>query len=75
MTRWRSGAEGVTGMLKKKSQVERLAIAYTLLASIWDEMANGKVEDNLLQLAVNAQTDINRIVWKLNELNGGDGDG
>lgn len=62
-------------MLKKRRQVERLAIAYGLLDSIWEEMANGKVEDNLLQLAVNAQTDINRIVWKLNELNGGDGDG
>lgn len=62
-------------MLKKRRQAERLAIAYGLLDSIWEEMANGKVEDNLLQLAVNAQTDINRIVWKLNELNGGDGDG
>lgn len=61
-------------MIKKRRQVERLAIAYGLLDSIWEEMANGKVEDNLLQLAVNAQTDINRIVWKLNELNGGDGD-
>ena len=61
-------------MLNKRRQVERLAIAYGLLDSIWEEMANGKVEDNLLQLAVNAQTDINRIVWKLNELNGGDHD-
>jgi len=59
-------------MIKKRRQVERLAIAYGLLDSIWGEMANGKVEDNLLQLAVDAQIDINRIVWKLNELNGGD---
>lgn len=62
-------------MLKKRRQVERLVIACGLLDSIWEEVANGKVEDNMLQLAVNAQTDINRIVWKLNELNGGDGDG
>jgi len=61
-------------MIKKRRQVERLAIAYGLLDSIWGEMANGKVEDNLLQLAVDAQIDINRIVWKLNELNGGDHD-
>ena len=58
--------------MEKRSQVERLAIAYTLIASIWDEMTAGKVEDNLLQLAVNAQIDINRIVWKLN---GGDMNG
>lgn len=57
--------------LKKRSQAERLTIAFSLLDSIWEEMAAGKIESGLLQTAVYAQTDINRIVWKLNERNGG----
>ena len=57
---------------KKRSQIERLIIAETLLASVWEEMKNGNIEDNLLQTAVYAQIDINRIVWKLNDLNGGE---
>ena len=60
--------------LKKRSRTERLTIAKTLLSSIWEEVRVCKDEDiehGLLQLAVDAQTDINRIVWKLNVFNGG----
>lgn len=53
--------------VKKRSQLDRLNTAFVLLDSIWCEMANGTVEDNILQLAVYTQTDINRIVWMLNE--------
>ena len=61
--------------LKKRSQIERLIIAEMLLASVWEEMKNGNIEDDLMQTAVYVQIDINRIVWKLNELNnGGDKD-
>ena len=58
--------------MKKRSQIERLIIAEMLLASVWEEMKNGNIEDNLMQTAVYAQIDINRIVWKLNDLNGGE---
>ena len=44
--------------LRIRSQQERLTIA---------EVRFGKVEDGLLQTAVNAQIMCNRIVWKLNE--------
>lgn len=54
--------------MRRRSQIERLSIAYSLLDSIWEEMTDGNVEDNMIQLAVYAQTDINRIVWKLNEM-------
>lgn len=61
--------------LKKRSQIERLIIAEILLASVWEEMENGNIEDNLMQTAVYVQVNTNRIVWKLNELNnGGDKD-
>ena len=52
--------------LKKRSQVERLTIAFSLIDSVWEEMTNGIVEDDMLQIAVNMQTDVNRIVWALN---------
>ena len=56
--------------LDKRSQLERLTIAFDLLDKVWSEMADGKVEAGLelLQLAVYIQTDANRIVWLLNKL-------
>lgn len=55
--------------LIKRNQAERLAIAFTLVDSIWEEFTTGKIEDGLLQQAVYLQTDVNRIIWKLNDLN------
>lgn len=57
--------------LKKRSQAERLLIAFTLIDSIWWEMQNGKIDSDLLQLAVDTQVDINRIVWLLNKQTSG----
>lgn len=57
-------------LIEKRSQLERLTIAFDLLDKVWSEMADGKVEagHELLQLAVYIQTDANRIVWLLNKL-------
>ena len=55
--------------LTKRSQAERLAIANSLIASVWEEYLNGSIDRSNLQLAVNIQINVNRIVWKLNELN------
>lgn len=52
--------------LKKRSQAERVAIAMTLLESIWDEVRTGNADD-ILQEMVYVQMFTNRIVWKLNE--------
>ena len=52
--------------IQKRSQIERLMIAFTLIDSVWEEMANGTVEDDMLQIAVDTQVDVNRIVWALN---------
>lgn len=57
--------------LKKRSQAERVAIASTLLESIWDEVRTGKADD-ILQEMVYVQLFANRIVWKLNQKNGGE---
>lgn len=57
--------------LKKRSQAERVAIAMTLLESIWDEVKAGNAED-ILQEMVYVQMFTNRIVWKLNQKNGGE---
>ena len=57
--------------LTKRNRMERMIIACTLLSSIWEEVKDCKATDiemGLLQNAVYAQTDINCIVWKLNEL-------
>lgn len=56
-------------MPDKRSQAERLTIAESLLSGVWDEIERGKIDDGVLQLAVNSQIMCNRIVWKLNELN------
>jgi len=57
--------------LKKRSQAERVAIALTLLESIWDEVKAGQGDD-ILQEMVYVQMFTNRIVWKLNQKNGGE---
>lgn len=57
----------------KCSQTERLTIAESLLASVWEEYINGNIDRSNLQLAVYCQTNINRIVWKLNALNNTEG--
>ena len=57
--------------LKKRSQSERVAIASTLLESVWDEVRNGSADD-ILQEMVYIQMFTNRIVWKLNQKNGGE---
>lgn len=53
--------------LKKRSQADRLIIADALVDSVWEEIRNGKSE-NVLQLAADIQVNVNRIVWKLNEI-------
>lgn len=57
-------------LIKKRSQEERLEIAFDLLDKVWSEMVDGNVEDSpgLLQQAVYIQTDANRIVWLLNKM-------
>jgi len=54
--------------LTKRSQTERLIIVDTLLTGIREELSKGKTEENILQLAVNCQVEINRIVFKLNHI-------
>ena len=53
-------------MLNKRSQLERLAIAETLVSQVCEEVLSNNVKGNILQTAVNIQVDINRIVWYLN---------
>lgn len=55
--------------LTKRSQAERLAIANSLIASVWEEYLNGSIDRSTLQVAAYIQANANRIVWKLNELN------
>lgn len=58
--------------MKKRSKVERMVIANTLLTSIYEELLKGETDDidGLLQIAVYAQVEMNRIVFELNQLNG-----
>ena len=55
----------------KRSKAERMVIAGLLLSEIYQELLDGKTRDvaGLLQTAVYLQTDINRIVFWLNEYN------
>lgn len=57
-------------MIAKRSQLERLTIAESLIVSVMEDITEGNTEDviNTLQTAVNCQTEINRVVWKLNEV-------
>ena len=54
--------------MKKRSQTERLIIAKTLVASVWEEYCNGSIEEGNEQIVVYIETYINRIQWKLNSL-------
>ena len=56
-------------MIKKRSQLERITIAETILSELWQEIRDGKIEDDLLQIAVYVQVNADRIVWKLNQIN------
>lgn len=58
--------------MEKRSKVERMVIANTLLTSIYEELLKGETDDidGLLQIAVYAQVEMNRIVFELNQLNG-----
>ena len=51
-------------------QLSRLKEVDTTLGHIWEEMSQGYVDDewNMMQIAVYCQTNINRIVWKLNSI-------
>jgi len=55
--------------LTKRSQAERLGIANSLIASVWEEYLNGSIDRSTLQVAAYIQANANRIVWKLNALN------
>ena len=54
--------------MEKRTQLERLTIAYSLIASVWDEIRQGKVDKHIAQTAVNIQVNTNRIVWYLNDM-------
>lgn len=58
--------------MTKRNKVERMTIANTLLTSIYEELLNGETDDveGLLQIAVNGQVEMDRIVFELNQLNG-----
>jgi hypothetical protein len=58
--------------MTKRNKVERMTIANILLTSIYEELLNGETDDieGLLQIAVNGQVEMNRIVFELNQLNG-----
>ena len=54
------------------TQGKRLDKAMQSLELIYQEILNGKIDDDCLQAAVYCQVEINRIVFKLNELNNPD---
>lgn len=56
-------------MLTKRNKVERMTIVNTLLTSIYEELLKGEADDidGLLQIAVYAQAEMNRIVFDLNQ--------
>lgn len=56
-------------MLNKRSQLERLVIAETLIRQVCEEVLSNNVKGDILQTAANIQIDINRIVWYLNRRN------
>ena len=59
-------------MLNKRNKSERMTIVNTLLTGIYEELLKGETDDinGLLQIAVYAQVEMNRIVDRLNQLNG-----
>lgn len=56
--------------MQKRKQIERLTVAYQLVSEVYEEVMKDKVEPNLLQTAAYIQMDVDRLVWKLNQLNG-----
>ena len=55
--------------LVKRSQLERITIAESLLSSIWEDYdLRGELDTDILQTAVYCQISVNRIVWKLNKM-------
>lgn len=54
-------------LIEKRSQAERLAIVESLLVGINSEVYEGKAE-RILQEAVYCQVEIDRLVFKLNEI-------
>lgn len=55
--------------MQKRKQIERLTIAYQLVSEVYEEVMKDKVEPDLLQTAAYIQMDVDRLVWKLNQLN------
>lgn len=53
--------------LSKRSQAERIVLVCALAETIWMEILDGDIDDDILQAAVNAQIYVNRIVWALNK--------
>jgi hypothetical protein len=57
--------------MQKRKQIERLTVAYQLVSEVYEEVMKDKVEPDLLQTAAYIQMDVDRLVWKLNQLNKG----
>ena len=55
--------------MQKRKQIERLTVAYQLVSEVYEEVMKDKVEQDLLQTAAYIQMDVDRLVWKLNQLN------
>ena len=55
--------------MQKRKQIERLTVAYQLVSEVYEEVMKDKVEPDLLQTAAYIQIDVDRLVWKLNQLN------
>jgi hypothetical protein len=60
--------------MQKRKQIERLTVAYQLVSEVYEEVMKDKVEPDLLQTAAYIQMDVDRLVWKLNQLNKGGSD-
>ena len=55
--------------MQNRKQIERLTVAYQLVSEVYEEVMKDKVEPDLLQTAAYIQMDVDRLVWKLNQLN------
>lgn len=55
--------------MQKRKQIERLTVAYQLVSEVYEEVMKDKVEPDLLQTAAYIQMDVDRLVWKLNQMN------
>lgn len=55
--------------MQKRKQIERLTVAYQLVSEVYEEVMKDKVEPDLMQTAAYIQMDVDRLVWKLNQLN------